>query len=170
MRKLVLAGCACLLLSTPVLAQGEKLSNVGGASSDIENEKLIRKLYSDFEAAWNRHDAAALAAMWTIDGDHLEPDGTLAKGKEAVSRLLKAQHDTVFKNSTLNLSIEDVWFITTEIALIDGGYELTGVRLPDGTEVPARKGHLTAVLLHEKDHWAITASRLMIPAPLPYKK
>jgi hypothetical protein len=80
------------------------------------------------------------------------------------------QHDTVFKNTVLDLSIEDVWFITSEVALVDGSYNLAGVVLPDGKELPARKGHLTAILLKEGKSWVIAASRLMIPTELPYKK
>jgi uncharacterized protein (TIGR02246 family) len=161
--------CACLLLCGSAAHAGT-LSNVGGAATDLENEKVIRKLYTDFAATWNRHDAAALGAMWALDGDHLEPDGRLAKGRKAVSELLIKQHETVFKDSILNLNIADVWFITADVALIDGGYEIVGIRMPDGSEIPKRAGHLTAILLKEQGRWWIAASRLMVPAALPYKK
>ena len=70
----------------------------------------------------------------------------------------------------LDLNIDDVWFVTGDVALVDGGYTLTGAKLPDGTVLPARRGHYTSVLLNEGGRWWIVASRLMIPAPLPYKK
>ncbi|HJW74728.1 MAG TPA: hypothetical protein VJ787_03525, partial [Thermoleophilia bacterium] len=70
----------------------------------------------------------------------------------------------------LALSIVDVWFITSEVVLVDGRYVLSGARTPDGKDLPTRNGQLTAVLLKEKDRWWITASRLMIPTALPYKK
>jgi uncharacterized protein (TIGR02246 family) len=164
------AACACVMLCIAAAHATERLSNVGGAATDLENEKAIRKLYSGFEATWNRHDASALGGMWTFDGDHLEPDGTLAKGRKAVSELLKRQHDTVFKETNLSLSITDVWFLAREVALIDGGYKIDGIKTPDGTAVPARSGHLTAILLKERDQWWIAASRLMTPTALPYKK
>jgi uncharacterized protein (TIGR02246 family) len=154
------------LVGTPAVAQ----DNLGSTSADRENEKVIRTLYDQFEEAWNRHDTAAMAKMWSIDGDHLEPDGTLAKGREGVSQLFAREHDTVFKETQLSLTIDDVWFITGEVALVDGGYEVEGVRTPDGQVLPPRRGHLSAILLKEQGQWWIVASRLMIPSRLPYKK
>lgn len=161
--------CTCLLLWASAV-HAVPLSNEGGAATDLANEKIIRQLYQDFTASWNRHDTDALSGMWAIDGDHLEPDGTLAKGRKAVSQLLERQHSTAFKDTNLALRIEDVWFITAEVALVDGGYTISGVRTPDGAELPPRSGHLSAILLKEQDRWWIAASRLMVPAPLPYKK
>jgi uncharacterized protein (TIGR02246 family) len=170
MRTLARILCACLLLAAiPTWAQ--KLSNVGGSAVDVANEKIIRKLYEDFVTLWNRHDAAAMSEMWAIDGDHLEPDGTRAKGRSNVTKLFMKQHTTVFKDSTLKLTIDDVWFVSTGVAMVDGGYELSGVVAPDGSPIPERKGHLTALLTNEGgDKWLIAASRLMIPTGLPYKK
>lgn len=170
MKKLASTLCVCLFLAAaPTWAQ--KLSNDGGSSVDVENEKAIRKLYEDFVTMWNRHDVASLSAMWTIDGDMLEPDGTPAKGRPNVTKLLMKEHTTVFKSSLLKLTIADVWFVASEVALVDGGYELSGVIAPDGKELAPRTGHITAVLIREdRDKWLIAASRLMIPVGLPYKK
>ncbi len=69
----------------------------------------------------------------------------------------------------LDLTVDTVWMISDTVALVDGNYELSGATLPDGSAIPARKGKLTAVLINEKNTWAIAASRLMIPTVLPYK-
>ena len=140
----------------------------GGTTADAKSETAIRKLYSEFEDAWNKHDVKTISERWAIDGDHVEPDGTVAKGRDEVSALLTRQHSGVFKNSTLKLTVRSVWIMSDTVALVDGTYELTGATLPDGTAVPPRKGMLTSVLLLDKD-WRIAASRLMIPMQLPYK-
>jgi uncharacterized protein (TIGR02246 family) len=171
MRKATLGITVAALLVLVSAGVGWPQSNEGGLSSDVKNEKVVRGLYDDFAMAWNHHDAEALGNMWAIDGDHLEPDGTVAKGRDAVTKLLKRQHETVFKDSELDLTIDDVWFMADgHIALVDGGYQLTGAALPDGTPIPPRKGHLTAILLHESGKWWIVASRLMVPTALPYKR
>lgn len=160
--------CVLMLASA---GDGRAQSNEGGIESDRRNEKVVRQLYDDFTTNWNRHDAAALSGMWAIDGDHLEPDGTRAKSRAAITQLLKRQHETAFKDTELDLNITDVWFLGGgDIALVDGGYQLAGARTPDGTQLPPRQGHLTAVLLYENGRWWIAASRLMVPAPLPYKR
>ena len=145
-------------------------SNVSSIRYDQRNEELIRKMYADFVAGWNAHDAQAMSGLYTHDGDHVEPDGTIAKGREGVQTLLAKQHASVFKTSQLELKLDDVWFITADVALIDGTYNLAGARLPDGTDLPTRTGRITAVFIKERGDWAIAASRLMIPTTLPYKK
>jgi uncharacterized protein (TIGR02246 family) len=141
----------------------------GGTSADVKSEKAIREVYGDFAGDWNRHEVTKLSARWAIDGDHVEPDGTVAKGRDQVTALLTKQHAGVFKNSTLTLAVNTVWMMSDTVALVDGTYELSGATLPDGSAVPTRKGMLTSVLLLDKDTWAIAASRLMIPTTLPYK-
>ncbi|MBI1813614.1 MAG: SgcJ/EcaC family oxidoreductase [Deltaproteobacteria bacterium] len=144
-------------------------SDVGKLKSDIKNEEAIRKVYEQFTAAWNKHDVAALTSGWAEDGDHVEPDGRVAKGRDQVIALFTKEHATIFKDSHLTLNIDSVWFITQDVALIDGTYELDGVVLPDGTKIPPRKGRLSTNLLNEQGRWWIVASRLMIPTVLPYK-
>jgi len=170
MRSGIVIGIVAAALAVGGRVEATAPSNEGGLASDIANEQLIRGLYENFVAAWNRHDVATLAGMWAIDGDHLEPDGTVAKGRDAVRALLTREHESVFAKTRLNLSLADVWFVSENVALVDGGYEVTGIRTPDGVELPARRGHLTSVLIHEQGKWWIAASRLMIPTELPYKK
>jgi uncharacterized protein (TIGR02246 family) len=155
-------------VTLPAAARAQ--SNVASIEYDRKEEKKIRELYNAFEDAWNKHKVDAMADMWALDGDHREPDGHMAKGREEVRALFRKQHESVFKTTVLDLSIEDVWFITAEVGLIDGNYSVAGAVLPDGQELPARKGHLTAILMKERDTWSIAASRLMIPTQLPYKK
>jgi uncharacterized protein (TIGR02246 family) len=157
-----------LLAALPPLALAQ--SNEGGIASDVANEKAIRALYTEFVKRWNAHDWRALADMWTIDGDHMEPDGAVAKGREAVADLFKRGHEGPFAHTHLQLNLADVWFIGADLALVDGGYAISGIRTPDGTELPERRGHLTSLLIKEDGKWWITASRLMIPTELPYKK
>lgn len=158
-----------LAVSMLVPASGIAQVNRGGPASDVQSEKAVRELYDRFVADWNRHDAAALGAMYAIDGDHIEPDGNHVDGRDEVTLLLKRQHESAFKQTRLMLNIADVWFITEDVALVDGGYAISGIRSPDGKELPERRGHLTSILLREGGKWTIAASRLMIPTELPYK-
>ena len=164
----ILVVALVLLSLAPFPVRGQ--SNRGGAAIDLKNEKVVRDQYDRFVAAWNRHDAAALGAMYTIDGDHLEPDGNHVDGRDAVTLLFKRQHESVFKQTRLMLNIADVWFVTDDVALVDGGYAISGIRDLEGVEIPERRGHLTSVLLREGGTWRIAASRLMVPTELPYKK
>ena len=167
--RITAATACCLVLLLGAQHRGWTASNEGGISSDLKNEKLVRQVYEELIDAWNRHDVGAVSKLWAIDGDHLEPDGTRAKGRDAVTKLFRHQHDTVFKESVLDMNLQDVWFHGDGLAIVDGTYELKGAKLPTGADIPPRRGHFTSVLILEDGRWQVAASRLMIPTQLPYK-
>ena len=170
MRTLMLAAALIVGFATADAIAKEPASNIGGIRSDEVNENAIRALYQQFGELWNKHDAAGLANMWALDGDHIEPDGHHADGRDAILDLLTKQHGSVFKNTVLTLGIEDVWFMTGDVALVDGTYAISGIVAPDGTPIAPRKGNITSVLLKEGGKWWLAASRLMIPAELPWRR
>jgi|SRR5215468_1408458 len=141
----------------------------GGPRSDLANDDAIRKAYADFIAAWNVHDPHKMAAMYTIDGDILEPDGATAKGRAEVEKHYTEEHAVAFKNTELKLTVDSVWFVTGDVALVDGTYLVVGAVDPNGQPLPPRKGLLTSVLIKEDGVWHIAASRSMIPIPLPWR-
>ena len=92
------------------------------------------------------------------------------RDQKQVGILLQREHQTVFDKTTLDLSVSDVWFPSENVALVDGGYEITGIHTPWGEALPARRGHLTSVLIKENGKWWIAASRSSIPVTLPYRE
>ncbi|MEW6269264.1 MAG: SgcJ/EcaC family oxidoreductase [Thermodesulfobacteriota bacterium] len=181
MRKIVLVAAA-LAAAFPASAQTgsdaskaqsakpKEIQALGGLKSDLEEEAAIRKLYAQYTEAWNRHDVPAMVSFWAIDGDYMEPDGRHARGRDEVEKLFTQEHRTAFKGSTLSLTIETVWFITENVAMVDGKYDLSGVVDLQGKHLPVRTGHLTAILLREDGTWKVAAGRAMIPVPLVYRE
>ena len=159
----LVAIAVALTTFTPLTASADE-------AAALATDKEIKALYETFTAAWNRHDTEALGKMWIAEGDHLEPDGRGVRGRESVAYLLKEQHATVFKKTSLKLTIDSVWLVTPDVALADGTYEISGIVGPDGSAIPQRTGHLTSILVRKEGKWGIAGSRLMIPTPLPYKK
>jgi uncharacterized protein (TIGR02246 family) len=169
MRQLLIVVTLTCLAATAVAQTPGAKSDAGRLKSDVVNEEVIRKLYNQFVAAWNKHDPKAMAAMWVEDGDDVEPDGNVAKGRGDVEKLLAMEHASVMKNTKLTLTIDSVWFITGNVALVDGTYEVAGIIAPDGKQLPPRKGRLSSIWLQERGKWWIAASRLMIPEKLPWR-
>lgn len=169
MRQLLIMVAVACVAATAVAQNPAPKSDAGKLKSDVMNEEAIRKLYDQFIAAWNKHDAKGMAAMWVEDGDEVEPDGHVAKGRAELTKMLGMQHESVMKKTKLTLTIDSVWFVSADVALVDGTYEVAGIVAPDGKELPPRKGRLSSILLNERGKWSIAASRLMIPAPLPWK-
>ena len=158
------AGTVAAQTGTPKAKPG-----AGGPRSDLINDDVIRKLYADFIAAWNAHDAHKLASFYTIDGDTVEPDGVAAKGRDEVERHFAEEHASAFKDTELKLTVDSVWFISGDVALVDGTYLVIGAVDPNGQPLPMRKGLLTSVLLKEHGAWHVAVSRSMIPIPLPWR-
>jgi uncharacterized protein (TIGR02246 family) len=141
----------------------------GGPRSDLANEAMIRKLYADFIAAWNAHDPKKMASYWALDGDTIEPDGMVAKGRAELEKHFAEEQATAMKDSTLKLTVDAVWFVTADVALVDGTYVVLNAHDPNGQPLPPRKGLVSSVVIHEEGTWHVAASRSMIPIPLPWR-
>jgi uncharacterized protein (TIGR02246 family) len=141
----------------------------GGPRSDLAADAAIRKLYAEFTAAWDAHDPKKMASYWALDGDVTEPDGMVAKGRNEVEKHFATEQEAAFKDSTLKLTIESVWFPSAEVAMVDGSYMVLNALDPNGQPLPPRKGLVSAVLIKEDGTWHVAASRSMIPVPLPWR-
>jgi uncharacterized protein (TIGR02246 family) len=141
----------------------------GGPRSDVQNDAAIRGLYAEFTKAWNDHDARKMASFWALDGDTVEPDGMVAKGRAEVEKHFAEEQSTAMKDSTLKLTVDAVWFVTADVALVDGTYVVLNAHDPNGQQLPPRKGLVTSVVIREEGTWHVAASRSMIPIPLPWR-
>ncbi len=161
-----------ILLIVLLLAPSSLLAQRGpepkGEPTGVEAE--IHNTYQAFAAAWNKHDADAMAALWTKDGDHMEPDGRTVFGSGEVKRLMTYEHSSVFKNSNLHLAVEHVRLATDKVAIADGTYELFGATDPQGNKIGVRSGYFTSVLVKEADGWKVSSNRLMLPQVLIWRE
>ena len=153
--KSLLAAALILAVSAPVV--------LTAASAD---ETAIRELTSTFVAAWNNHDAAAMAATWAEDGDLINPAGIVAKGRAAVQELLAKEHFTVMKATTFEITNLDLRMMTREIALGDWSIVITGMADPDGKTMPPREMHVFQVYEKHDGKWLTAAGRPYAFAPM----
>ena len=86
-----------------------------------------------------------VATSVSVDDDesvtYTEPDGRTVHGRDAVEKLLAIEHGSVFKQSKLNLVVERVMFVTPDVAVADGSYELFDAKDPRGRAIGVRRGH-----------------------------
>lgn len=134
-----------------------------------QTDAEVRAVTDQFVENWNKHDTAALAALWTEDGDHTEPDGRTVYGPKEIKRLFDIEHGTVFKDSELNLVVERVRTVSPDTAIADGTYELFNARDPAGNDIGTRTGYFFYVVVKQDGKWKVSASRLMLPANLIWR-
>lgn len=123
------------------------------------NQQLDNTL-ARFCEAWNRHDADALAEMWTDDGELNHPWGQRAFGREAIRQLLADEHETSMAASQLRItSVTSLSHEPNVVAEIDG--VLDDVSAPNGRRysLPHR---MSVMFVAADGEWRI---RTMTPLP-----
>jgi uncharacterized protein (TIGR02246 family) len=125
------------------------------------DEAAIRELVSKYVDARERSDPQAVESLFTSDADQLVSSGEWRKGRDAVVRgTMESSRNTGGKRS---ITVESVRFITPEVAIADGRYDLTE---PAGGAT--RRMWTTLVLQRTANGWRIAAIRNMLPAaPAP---
>ena len=122
----------------------------------------LERTLARFCDAWNRHDANALAALWSEDGELHHPWGTRSVGRAAVHEALASEHMGIMADSRLEIERVDVrGDENTLLADIDG--MLTAVRAPTGRTYDLEH-RMTAMFVRTGEEWQI---RTMSPVANP---
>lgn len=125
------------------------------------DEAAIRVIVSKYVDARERIDPQAVELLFTDDADQLVSSGEWRKGREAVVKGTMASSRNTGGKRTI--TVESVRFVTSDVAIADGRYELT--ELAGGA---TRSMWTTLVLKRRGKEWRITAIRNMLPAvPAP---
>jgi uncharacterized protein (TIGR02246 family) len=144
-----------LLISlVPLLAPTTSIAN---------EEAAIRAVVQKYVDARERIDPKAVEQLFTADADQLVSSGEWRKGRAAVVKGTMASSNSTGGKRTI--TVESVRVLSSDVALADGRYELTG--LAGGA---TRSMWTTLVLKKTGKEWRISAIRNMLPAaPAPSK-
>jgi uncharacterized protein (TIGR02246 family) len=129
------------------------LGSVASAAAS-DDEGRIRQLQASQADAWNRHDAAAYAALFTEDGDCINVLGWWWKGRTQIESKLTAAFAFVFHESQLTITDTSVRFLSPTIAIAHVTWTMTGAKTPPGMPEP-RQGIQIQVLQKKSEHWLI---------------
>jgi uncharacterized protein (TIGR02246 family) len=122
-------------------------------------EEALARFVRDFAEAWNQHDVERLARCWFPDGDLLNTRGHLARGRDAVLRLLAEEHSGPLKHTEVSFDITGVRAVGEDTVFVDATQQLRGVRTPDGTELPTLRLHVAFIARWEDQRWGYLAVR-----------
>jgi uncharacterized protein (TIGR02246 family) len=133
---------------------------------DATTKSAIEDLAAKLAEAWNRHDAAALAAIFAEDADFTNVFGILAQGRGGIEALHAPLFRTIFKESHLTVTETRVRLIRPDVASVDVRWKMTGARDPHGNPWPKREGLLNWIATRHGDRWLIDVSHNMdLPSP-----
>jgi uncharacterized protein (TIGR02246 family) len=89
------------------------------AASTDADEAAIRKGAAAFVAAYNAHDAKALAALFALKAEFTDEDGNLIRGREAIEQSF-ADVFKQYPDGKIEVEVESVRVLTPNIAVEEG--------------------------------------------------
>jgi len=119
-----------------------------------EDEAVIRDVQKAQADAWNRHDAAAYARLFSEDGDVVNVLGWWWRGRAQIESRLGQAFAFVFRESQLTITETSVRFLSPTIAIAHVRWTMTGAKAPPGMPEP-REGIEIQILQKTAGHWLI---------------
>jgi uncharacterized protein (TIGR02246 family) len=136
-------------------------TGVAGMALDLEAEQAaLERFMGRYTDAWNRNDAAALAATFLPTGDLLNSRGRMATGHAEVERLLGGEFSTVMRGSRASIRVTHLRFLSPVTVHADSELVVEGAHKPDGTEMPPVRMHVAWVARKdERGEWGFLTVR-----------
>src|SRR5688500_17888524 len=97
------------------------------------SEQQIRARFEEFAAAWNAHDAAAMAGCFVDGGNVTHPWGAFAVGREAIARLLAGEHEGPMRESRYRIDGIQLRPLSEHATAVECDGVIEGVRAPNGS-------------------------------------
>ncbi len=133
----------------------------------MSDEDMIRARTDEFEQAVLNADVKAIGALFVDDADLVDQAGNMHHGRMAIEERYQKLFEGPYKGAQGSLEIASIRFVRPDIAVIDGTYELTGLKSAEGQDLPAVKGRFTNVSVKQNDQWMLHCSRPMLPVKAP---
>lgn len=116
----------------------------------------LQKASTDFVTAYNSKDAAALAALFTQEGEMSDSTGKdLTSGRDEI----KSRYEEVFMGDSPSMAIEveSVRLVAPGLAIEDGTFHLTPAG--DGNAPPHSTNYTAVLMKNDKGVWEIASTR-----------
>lgn len=143
-----------------VLVATSAHSYVSGAGADRVSEKeAILKVVQQYVEAYNQRDVAAIRALFDKDADIV----TLVAAYRSLEEIERFFDSSMARGGTIRLSSlgpRSLRFLRPDVAILDVGWETTGVCAFDGKEMPPLHRMGTFVLAKNRGRWVFSAMRL----------
>lgn len=120
------------------------------------DEQAVRTVVARYVAAREARDPAAVVALFTVDADQYTTAGEWRRGRDQIR---SGTAESSQRNpGSRRIAVEAVRFITPDVAVADGPYEIAAGGAP-----AARRMWTTLVLVRTAEGWRISAIRNMAP-------
>ena len=136
------------------------LGLAGSPPSPVSDESTIRQMVEDAVARINQGDLTAIDEFWDENADYVGLDGRFVHGRQAMreffAQLLKTGAGTQAG------TIEQVRFLASDLAIVDGSWTITGAKDANGKALAIIRGRGCEIVQKRRGRWRFTATREMV--------
>lgn len=132
-----------------------------------EVEAAIRNLIQQLETGHAAGDAEAVAAIYAPDATHTFATGETVRGRAEIADALAGYFAGPLHETEYAAEILRVWSLSPEIALEQEAFTITGIKGPDGEEMPPLEGRCLVVYHKTGGEWLVEAAQCMVPFQPP---
>jgi len=118
------------------------------------DEAAVRESVRQMEAGWNTKSGAAFAKPFAEDADYVVINGLQLKGRDQIDKGHQQIFDTIYKDSSLALTLKQVRLLRPDVAVAHVAAHLKA-RL--GEQTQENDAIITLVLTKDKGEWRIAA-------------
>lgn len=145
------------LLALIALSSLLSYSTIAQQDNQTAAQASIKSVITNYEQAWNRHDAKALAEQYHTDATWVNWFGAYYKGRAEIEKHYQTTHTTYFKATQFTTrSIEDITFVKPDMALVHVRTDLSGDERYPGQTFRFRR---TILLTNKEGGWRILAGQ-----------
>jgi uncharacterized protein (TIGR02246 family) len=150
-----------LFVSFPLAATWAK-----PADSHEADSAAITKLFTDFNDAFNNHDAHAAAMLFIDDADFITIQAATTHGSAEIEKHLAPLFAGRLKTAHRDVSLRGIRFLRPDTATVDSDFEMSGLVGPNGAAVPPAKGLYDWIVMKQNGRWLIAVwHESNLPAP-----
>lgn len=128
----------------------------GAGAIARQSDPDVDKMIEQYQMAWNKGDAKALAALYSTNAMRLRPDGPALAGRAAIEKAFVQNFQGDWKGTKLTLKAGRTQDISATVKIQEGTFEVTG-----GAGAPQRGRYLNT-MIREGNEW-----KLASVAPIP---
>jgi len=144
-------GCVNLLLAEPASDASPKAAP--GPAIQSSPETAIRASSQAFCTAFNKHDAKAVASLWTVTGEYADENGHHFVGRDAIQKAYQT-HFSENPQAKIRVLVDSVRLLSDSAAIEDGRAIVEPVQ-----SGPPGIGKYTAVHVKVDGKWLLASVR-----------
>src|SRR5260370_12467955 len=136
------------------------LGMVYAVQTGQSDEDAIRHMGREAVSRLNRNDAKAIRELWDENADYVSVGGKLIRGRQAMEDSFAAMLKE--GGGTQTATIEQVRFITPDLAIVDASWTIHGALNATGRPLPPIEGRGVEIVQKKQSRWRFVATREMV--------